>query len=70
MLKKTFMAASLALLLAACATEKEPVVNYKLWLDWPERRLPDFLSVQTEGTDSGKHRGEEGGVAGTHVSCG
>ena len=45
MLKKAFLAASLALLLAACATEKEPVVNYKLWLDWPERKLPDFSTL-------------------------
>ena len=33
------------LVLAACGSEKEPVVNYKLWLDWPERQLPDFSTL-------------------------
>ncbi|MBR5661416.1 MAG: metallophosphoesterase [Bacteroidales bacterium] len=32
------------LVLAACGP-KEPVVTYKLWLDWPERQLPDFSKL-------------------------
>ena len=40
--------ASLALILAlavSCTCEKEPKVNYKLFLDWPERFLPDFSTL-------------------------
>ena len=32
-------------MLSACTSEKEPVVKYKLWLDWPERHLPDFSTL-------------------------
>lgn len=45
MLKKSILAAALALILASCGSEKEPVVNYKLYLDWPERQLPDFSTL-------------------------
>ncbi|MBR4755885.1 MAG: hypothetical protein IK076_02990 [Bacteroidales bacterium] len=37
------LAASLAF--AACKSGKDPVVNYKLYLDWPERQLPDFSKL-------------------------
>lgn len=45
MLKKILVVAALALVFAACGSEKEPVVNYKLYLDWPERQLPDFSTL-------------------------
>ena len=45
MSRKTFFALATLLMLAACTSEKEPVVNYKLWLDWPERHLPDFSTL-------------------------
>lgn len=44
-MKKAIISLAAVLLLAACASEKDPVVNYKLYLDWPERHLPDFSKL-------------------------
>ena len=43
-MRKIVILAGALLTLAACGP-KEPVVNYKLWLDWPERQLPDFSKL-------------------------
>lgn len=43
-MRKIVILAGALLTLAACCP-KEPVVNYKLWLDWPERQLPDFSKL-------------------------
>ena len=45
MSRKTIIALAAILMLSACTSEKEPVVKYKLWLDWPERHLPDFSTL-------------------------
>ena len=45
MYRKLFIVLAALLTLAACSSEKEPVVNYKLYLDWPERHLPDFSTL-------------------------
>ena len=45
MFKKALFVLSALLTLAACKSVKDPVVNYKLYLDWPERRLPDFSKL-------------------------
>ena len=37
-----------ALLLAACTSEKEVKVNYKLWFNWNERQLPTDFSALGE----------------------
>lgn len=42
-MKKVLFALSMLLMLASCA--KSPVVNYKIWYDWPERYLPDFSTL-------------------------
>lgn len=44
-MKTRFFIFAAFLILAACTTEKDPVVNYKLYLDWPERQLPDFSKL-------------------------
>ncbi|MBR1927709.1 MAG: hypothetical protein IJ840_08210 [Bacteroidales bacterium] len=44
MRKIVILAVSL-LILASCGVDKTLVVNYKLWLDWPERQLPDFSKL-------------------------
>ena len=43
MIKRTIIASLAVLMLAACS--QNPVVNYKLWYDWPERYLPDFSTL-------------------------
>ena len=45
MLRKSSIVIATVLLLAACSAEKEPKVYYKLYLDWPERQLPDFSTL-------------------------
>ena len=45
MLRKYFYVIATVFLLAACSTGKEPKVYYKLYLDWPERQLPDFSTL-------------------------
>jgi len=42
-MKKLSLAISAVLLLAACTPS--PKVDYKVWLDWPERFLPDFSTL-------------------------
>ena len=42
---KSVIGLAVALTLVSCGREKTPVVGYKLWLDWPERRLPDFSTL-------------------------
>lgn len=42
-MKKFLLSLPLLLLLAACT--QEPVVDYKVWYDWPERYLPDFSTL-------------------------
>ena len=44
-MKTRYFIIAALLILAACTTEKAPVVNYKLYLDWPERQLPDFSKL-------------------------
>ncbi len=44
-LKKVAVLALLCLTFFGCSSSKTPVVNYKLWLDWPERHLPDFSKL-------------------------
>ena len=39
--------AILSSLLLAAACAQTPKVEYSLWLDWPERKLPDFSSLGT-----------------------
>ena len=43
MIKRTIIASLAVLMLATCS--QKPVVNYKLWYDWPERYLPDFSTL-------------------------
>ena len=44
--KKLIILLAALLVLTACSSfKKEPVVNYKLYLDWPERQLPDFSTL-------------------------
>lgn len=45
MFRKTVIIAAALLTFAACKSGKDPVVNYKLYLDWPERQLPDFSKL-------------------------
>ena len=45
MYRKVFILLAAFLTLASCTSEKDPVVNYKLYLDWPERKLPDFSKL-------------------------
>ncbi len=45
MYRKVFILLAAFLTLASCTSEKDPVVNYKLYLDWPERQLPDFSKL-------------------------
>ena len=45
MLKRAFFLLSALLTLAACKSVKDPVISYKLYLDWPERQLPDFSTL-------------------------
>ena len=45
MTRKAIIASALVLLLAASCSEKEPKVKYSLFLDWPERYLPDFSTL-------------------------
>ncbi|MBR1894712.1 MAG: hypothetical protein IJ823_05605, partial [Bacteroidales bacterium] len=43
---RLFLLAALGTLLAgACCGEQEPVVQYQLWYNWPERYLPDFSTL-------------------------
>ena len=44
-LRNTLTVLATALALWSCDGDKTPVVNYKLWLDWPERQLPDFSTL-------------------------
>ena len=44
-LNRLCLFAAAALVLAACAGPKEPVVKYKLYKDWNERYLPDFSQL-------------------------
>ena len=44
-LRNTLTALATALALWSCGGDKTPMVNYKLWLDWPERQLPDFSTL-------------------------
>ena len=44
-LKTVAVLALLCLTFFGCSSSKTPVVNYKLWLDWPERHLPDFSKL-------------------------
>ena len=39
------LSAATLLLATACNREKDPVVHYKLYYDWPERFLPDFSAL-------------------------
>ena len=43
--KSIILLAALIVLTACSSSKKEPVVNYKLYLDWPERQLPDFSTL-------------------------
>ena len=43
--KSIILLAALMVLTACSSSKKEPVVNYKLYLDWPERQLPDFSTL-------------------------
>lgn len=47
MYRKLFIVLAALLTLAACSSEKEPVVNYKLHLDWQERHLHAFYDYKT-----------------------
>lgn len=44
-MRKAIIIMTAALLVAACSGDKETKVNYKLYLDWPERQLPDFSTL-------------------------
>ena len=44
-MRKIVILVGALLVLASCGSEKEPVVNYKLWLDWLERQIPDFSTL-------------------------
>ena len=46
MKRRIILVVAAVLALTACSrTGKDPVVNYKLYLDWPERHLPDFSKL-------------------------
>ena len=43
MLRKIIFLSAVAVVVSACTGT--PVVNYKVWYDWPERCLPDFSTL-------------------------